>query len=78
MADKSLFESVFGKGFERQEKPPAPKTTDKPDVKLFMLQILNSYGELTDKDGMRWTKAYRHKQNGKTYRVNVEIIEEEG
>lgn len=75
-----LFDTFFNGGRKAQAAvdkviPPA-KTTDAPNIKTFMLQMINAYVRLVDADGMRWQKSFKHKDNGKQYRVTI-ILQED-
>jgi len=42
----------FFRGFDKKEKPTAaPSTKDAPNIKMFMLQILNRYHDIAGGDG---------------------------
>lgn len=77
---KDIYDSIdklFGSSASDKPKvAKPPKSTDTPDIRLFMFQLLNSYVRLVNADGMRWSKKLRNKENGKVYSIKIEIMEE--
>lgn len=70
-----LVDVFFNGRRPKEPKPSDPKTTDAPNIKLFMMQLINAYVQWLDAEGMRWQKTYRHRENGKQYTITI-ILEE--
>lgn len=75
---KDDIERLFGSFLGKKKDQPAPKltTTDAPNIKMFMFQLLNAYAEYVDGDGLRWGKSFAHTKKGKQYRVTITLEEE--
>jgi hypothetical protein len=71
---QEFFDKLFGLD-EKAAAPVKPTTTDKPDIKLFMLQMINAYAQLATADSMQWEKSFRNKENGKQYTVTIQLRE---
>lgn len=66
----------FFRGFDKKpEAPKPPSTTDEPNVKRFMLQLLNKYHDLAGGDGMAWEREFNDKKTGKRYKVRIVLCE---
>ena len=70
---KHLVDAIFGA--PHLPTAPAPVTVEKPilDIRAFMVQTMRQYSSLCDKDGMRWQKAFRRKEDGQQFRVTVTL-----
>lgn len=69
---------VFFNGRKAQMKKPVPATTDKPNMKMFMFQILNCYADLVRRDcPMEWEKTFKSRADGKAYKITVTLEEAE-
>ena len=76
--DEKLKETIdtFFKGFDKKEAPkPPPSTTDAPNIKMFMVQLLNKYHDLAGGDGMEWEREFNDKKNNKRYKVKIVLCE---
>ena len=70
--DKGVLDD-FLDGFGDKKSEPA-KTTDEPDFKLFMLQVMNRFQRLITKDApMDWCKTFRNKDTGVEYTVTIKL-----
>lgn len=73
-----IFDTLFNGRKARQSAPPktpAPTTKDSPNIKLFMLQMINAFASFIERDSMQWVKTYRNKDNGKEYTVTITLEE---
>lgn len=64
----------FGMGAAKKAAP-APKTTDRPNIDIFMIQLIRHYAPLVAIDKMDWQKAFKNKDDGKKYRVVITLEE---
>ena len=77
----SLIEKLFGilphmASTKLPDKIGQPKFKDAPNIKLFMAQLIECYGDLSGSDVTKWEKLLRQARSGDLYRVTITLTKE--
>lgn len=68
----SISRSVFGEDFQPKTIIMAETTKDKPNMDMFMLQLLNHFADFCNNE-MVWEKCFKHKADGQHYRITIRL-----
>lgn len=64
--------------FGCRPKEEKPKTTDRPNIKMFMYQLLNQYHNVSSIDAITWQRVFAMRKTGKHYRITITMEEING